>query len=108
MVNWKGGFDPDPDRFLDALRDAAVGKGYTKKNLYLDLREVFGSEAGKRVLWQLLEWCHVYNIIAVRGDPHQTYFKDGARSIGLKILAAMNMEPLERELEAQSEEPEDG
>ncbi|MEQ8193819.1 MAG: hypothetical protein RIB59_04955 [Rhodospirillales bacterium] len=85
---------PDPEAFLAGLREAALGRRYTKIDRYRDFRAVFlATRQGRRVLWQILEWAHVYRSVAVRGDSHQTYFRDGERNVGLRILAVTNAEP---------------
>lgn len=88
---------PDPDAFLADLRRAVVGRRYTDIDRYRDFRAVFmgasTAEQGRRVLWQMLEWCRMYRPVAVQGDPHETYRRDGMRAIGLHVLMTLNAEP---------------
>ncbi len=87
---------PDPDAFFEALRRAALGQRYTGIDRYRDFRAVFFGEStpqqGKRVLWQILEWCRLFRPVSAPGDPHETYRRDGERNIGLKIFMTLNAE----------------
>lgn len=59
-----------------------------------DFRRVFlGDEAGKRVLHTILGWTHLYRSSVIDGDPHATHVLEGERSIGLKLLAMLVVEP---------------
>ena len=88
---------PDIDAFFDTLRRAALGERYTAVDRYRDFRAVFFGEStpqqGKRVLWQILEWCRLFRPVSAPGDPHETYRRDGERNIGLKIFMTLNAEP---------------
>lgn len=88
---------PDPDAFFTALRRASLGERYTAVDRYRDFRAVFFGEStpqqGKRVLWQILEWCRLFRPVSAPGDPHETYRRDGERNIGLKIFMTLNAEP---------------
>lgn len=88
---------PDPDAFFAALRRASLGERYTTIDRYRDFRAVFFGEStpqqGKRVLWQILEWCRLFRPVSTPGDPHETYRRDGERNIGLKIFMTLNAEP---------------
>ncbi len=94
---------PDPQAFFDALIQARLGDGYGEADRYRDFRAVFlgqsGPEQGNRVLWQILEWTRMYQRVAAPGDPHETYFRDGERNVGLRILVTLNVEPERRERE---------
>ncbi|MAE44873.1 MAG: hypothetical protein CMF63_07815 [Magnetovibrio sp.] len=108
MIAWRWwGRRADPEALLADLRSAQLGR-YSRALRYRDFREVFlGTPAGKRVLWQILDWARLYRSVAVKGDPHQTYFRDGERNIGLRIMATVNAEPSGRASEAVSA-PEKG
>ena len=89
--------EPDPDAFFAALRRASLGERYTTTDRVRDFRAVFFGEStpqqGKRVLWQILEWCRLFRPVSAPGDPHETYRRDGERNIGLKIFMTLNAEP---------------
>ena len=88
---------PDPEAFFAALRRASLGERYTAIDRYRDFRAVFFGEStpqqGKRVLWQILEWCRLFRPVSAPGDSHETYRRDGERNIGLKIFMTLNAEP---------------
>jgi hypothetical protein len=88
---------PDADAFFEALRRTSLGKRYTAVDRYRDFRAVFFGEStpqqGKRVLWQLLEWCRLFRPVSAVGDPYETYRRDGERNIGLKVFMTLNAEP---------------
>ena len=89
--------DPDPEAFFEDLRRASLGERYGAIDRYRDFRAVFFGEStpqqGKRVLWQILEWCRLFRPVSAPGDPHETYRRDGERNIGLKIFMTLNAEP---------------
>ena len=80
------------------IRDLISPPGnYTEADRYRDFRAVFFGEStplqGRRVLWQILEWCRLFRPVSAPGDPHETYRRDGERNIGLKIFMTLNAEP---------------
>lgn len=89
---------PDLNAFFAQLQQAHPGKSYAKMDRYQDFKRVFGGEDGKRVLYEILLWCHITRPSAplAKFDPYETMFLDGERSIGVKIMATMNTEPKER------------
>jgi hypothetical protein len=88
---------PEPNAFFDGLLRARLGESYGAVERYKDFRAVFlgdsTPEQGNRVLWQIFEWTRMYQRVAAPGDAHETYFRDGERNIGLRILVALNLEP---------------
>lgn len=96
--------EPDPEAFFDGLMRARLGEGYDRAERFRDFRTVFATEAGRRVLWQILEWAHLFRPVAVHGDSTETYRRDGERNVGLRILATLNAEPLARDEQARGEE----
>lgn len=66
----------------------------TKKRLatIADYQQVFGSEAGQRVLTDILYDCGIISSSYVQGDPHSTCFNEGRRSMGLKILEKIKID----------------
>lgn len=49
------------------------------------MRDLLGSEAGRRFVWWLLEQTHVFQS-SFTGNSH-TFFLEGERNVGLKITA---------------------
>ena len=85
---WRRPACPDPEAFLDDLRRAAFGPSYDSFDRYRDFRAVFESEAGRRVLAQIMEWCLMWRSTAAP-EPHDTYYNEGKRAIGLQIMKVM-------------------
>ncbi len=98
--------NPDPLAFFKRLREVQFGARYSDADRYRDFRRVFlATPEGRRCLYQIFEWAHLFHSCVVPGDPYMSHFQDGERAIGLNILAVLNAEPdAESELRA---EPED-
>ena len=88
---WSRAFKIDFERVRDDLLHAQVGD-YTHLRRHQDFRAVFGSEQGKRVLWQILDWSGIYRT-TIGKDRNETYFNEGQRALGLSILRTIHMEP---------------
>jgi hypothetical protein len=68
-----------------------------------DYRLVFGSELGKKVLWDIARSAHFFQSTAVPGDAHASALREGERSTFLRILGIVERDPerikeLKREL----------
>ena len=90
--------NPDPDAFQRRLATAfgIDPRRYPPERLHKDFAAAFLREqAGRRALYKILEWGHLYQPVFVAGDPHGTAFRDGERNLALRILAALNAEPEE-------------
>lgn len=53
---------------------------------------VFSSREGRRVLADLLKLCHMERDTFVAGDPHQTSWRCGQRSVGLRIYEILKLD----------------
>ena len=84
--------------FLSELASVHPGKGYSKMDRYKDFREVFLTDQGMRVLYEILSWGHMFRSSAHLGkfDPYETMFHDGERNIALQIMYTMRAEPRDR------------
>ena len=51
-----------------------------------DLRSVLKTSAGRNVLWQVLEQANVFGI-SYTGESNSTFFNEGMRNIGNRLLA---------------------
>jgi len=90
--------DPDPLAFFERLRQVRFGESYSDADRHRDFRAVFlSTPEGRRCLYQIFEWAHVFHSSVVPGDPYMSHFQDGERSIGLQILAVLNAEPVAEE-----------
>lgn len=88
---------------------SSLGGLRTDMDRYREFRLVFlSTEAGKRVLHDILAWGHIYRS-SKRPDPHDTSFREGERNLALKIMTAIHVEPqTERPQRQQSTEPQTG
>jgi len=86
--------EPTPDVLFADLARARRIAGYDEDDRRRDFHAVFfGSDAGKRVLHEILAWSHLFASTFVPGDSHATHWREGGRDVGLRILAALNSEP---------------
>ncbi len=91
--------NPDPGAFQRRLASAfgIDPRRYPPERLHKDFAAVFlRDQAGRRALYKILEWGHLYQTVFVAGDPHGTAFRDGERNLALRVLAALNAEPQEQ------------
>ncbi len=96
--------EPDPDAFMAALARSHMGANYRAFDRHRDFQTVFvDSDAGRRVLYQIFEWTHLYRSSYVPGDACATHVREGERVAGLKIFATLNGQPKEHAAVAQSE-----
>ncbi len=85
---------PGPGGLFDVLSKSRAGSGYSAEDRRQDFRTVLlGSEAGRRVLYELLAWSHLFASTFVPGGSHATHWREGGRDVGLRILAALSPEP---------------
>jgi hypothetical protein len=68
-----------------------------------DLKAVMGAPEGRRFVWRLLREAGIYNSSFVGGSPDITAFKEGARNLGLTLLAEIMTEASESFLTMQKE-----
>jgi hypothetical protein len=82
----------------DTLASLPALENYSKKDQYHDFRQLFmGTDQGKRVLRQILEWGHLLrpSVARVPIDPYLTHMHEGERNIALKLLSTVHNEPPE-------------
>lgn len=90
-----------PSGFEDIFADLAKGfltaKGsYGPEQRYQDFRQLFtGSDQGKRVLYQILSWGHMFGNVAAKAsfDTNRTFFNNGENNLALKIFGTVQLEP---------------
>ena len=88
----------DVREIFDTLINMPVhgGNAYTLLDRYRDFRQVFSTEPGRRVLYELLAWCHMVKTSVPPGpniDPYRTHVAEGERNIGIKLLGVLQKEP---------------
>lgn len=59
----------------------------------LAYRRLFDSPEGKVVLYDLMKSCHVLQTVHTSGDPYETAYKEGERSVVLRILRTLRTNP---------------
>lgn len=99
---------PDPEAFFAELSAAWTGKNYTELERYKDFRQLFmGSDQGKRVLYQIIGWGHMFRPSASLAghEPYRTMFHEGERNLTLRIFNAVHVEPKEKPTRAVSQRP---
>ena len=60
------------------------------KQLNIDYKMVFKSEAGERVLSDLEKRCSFHTTTHIKGDSHESAFLEGTRSVVLFINNMLN------------------
>lgn len=55
----------------------------------LAYKDTFNSEQGKKVLYDLMKVCHLLQPSYVGGTPEETAFREGERSVVLRILTQL-------------------
>lgn len=74
------------------VRGAEVKKKLRDDAEDADLKYILASDQGRRLLWKLLETCGIFKS-SFTGSS-ETFFLEGQRNIGLKILAdIMRVDP---------------
>lgn len=84
----------DIDGPAELFHAARKGRERNKLDRYRDFRQVFlATEAGRRVLDDLLFMARFHERTAVKGDALETYFREGQRSVALQVLIILEREP---------------
>ena len=89
----------DLQAFFDTLAFVKVNKdGYRKADRFKDFREVFSTDAGKRVLSQLINEAEGLPIIENEASDHaKMAFRSGKRSLGQWLVHILQAIPLTEE-----------
>ncbi|CAB4165230.1 hypothetical protein UFOVP821_28 [uncultured Caudovirales phage] len=87
--------DDDPR----ALRDEAARQA--KQQEVNDLRTVMSTRAGRRFIWRLLDATGVYRS-SYTGNA-DTYFREGARNVGLVLIRDIHEHCFDKYIEAMHE-----
>ncbi len=94
----------DPIDFLSDL-STAISSKRTDVERHAEFRQLFlGSDIGKRVLYDILEWGHIWRSSTVRGDAHMTYKREGERNLALRAMGMVFNAPKQRPDRQQSTE----
>lgn len=69
-------------------------------------QSVLNEKLGREVIWQILEWAGCFQVSYVKGDSHETAFREGMRNIGLRVMDAIDPDTL-RKMQAEAAHRED-
>ena len=67
-----------------------------------DLKNILQTKAGRNVLWQIMEQANVFGL-SYTGDAKSTFFNEGARSAGNRLLVQIQQASPESFLLMQKE-----
>ena len=93
----------DAEELFAQIVRAQIGASYTEIDRYRDFRQLFiGSDQGKRVFYQLLNWGHMVANSAglANHETNRTQFFEGERNLALRILRTIYVEPKPRPTQA--------
>lgn len=76
--------------------------------LQRDVKTLFGSEAGQRVLKHLAENNFAFQHTTVVGDPYLSAFNDGRRAVVLDLMRTLNVDEVALMKKLMEEEDDDG
>lgn len=83
-------FNPTDLAALDAKRHEAREVSRFEAQVALDdYKWLMNSKRGRRIVWRLLSATGVYRQ-SYTGNGSETFFREGARSIGLQIVAQLH------------------
>ena len=66
---------------------------YNDRQRLVDYKIVFNTDAGRRVLYDLMRECHVYEAFTGMGSAEALIMWEGQRSVALYVLAKLHMTP---------------
>lgn len=69
---------------------------FRKRDTIIAYKTVFGSESGQRVLKDMMKSCNVMGT-TFSSDPYEMSFNEGARSVVMRILKTINIDPQQME-----------
>jgi hypothetical protein len=72
----------------DQVKEAKLREKYGRDREVEDVRSILSSVYGRRFIWRYLDVCGVFKT-SFTGSS-QTFYLEGQRNIGLKILADIN------------------
>lgn len=74
---------------------------------YRDFRAVFGTDAGQRVLQDIMGFGNMFRGSCMGEQPHVTYKYEGRRELALLILTTYTREPAAQKPQAGRSKPEE-
>ena len=82
----------------ELLAELPSRAGYSPTDRYRDFRKVFGTDEGKRVLGEIIDWGRLLRspLLGNPIDSHAMAIAFGERNMALKLMAAVYTEPLDK------------
>lgn len=71
------------------VNDADYKKRSAREKELDDVRVILNLKEGRRFVWRYLSECGVFQT-SFTGQSNQTFFNEGSRNVGLKLLADVN------------------
>jgi hypothetical protein len=79
-------FDPnDQKQVQDRVRNAKD----RQRDSDNAIKTFMSLQPGRAWMWEHLSGCGLYRMSAAAGDVHMTYFREGERNVGLRLLAQL-------------------
>ena len=72
----------------EQVKDAARKAKWTREDELADVRAILATKEGRRFVWRYLTECSVFKT-SFTGNS-QTFFNEGERNVGLKLMADVN------------------
>lgn len=84
----------EPATILDVADQGEVQKRTRslkdrQRDLDESIKAFMSHKAGRAWVWDHLSACGLYRASVRAGDPHMTYFHEGERNVGLRLLAQL-------------------
>lgn len=73
----------------DQVKEAEGKERRGRERELNDLRVVLATVQGRRFVWRYLTVCGIFQT-SVGQEPHQTYYNEGKREVGLRFLDDIN------------------
>jgi hypothetical protein len=79
-------FDPNDQK---QVQDRARQAKDRTRDLDQAIKAFMSHQAGRAWVWDHLSACGLYRMSARAGDAHMTYFHEGERNVGLRLLSQL-------------------
>lgn len=94
------------DAFIDGM-GAFLARDRQPMDRYRDFRAVFGTDAGQRVLQDIMGFGNMFRGSCMGEQSHVTYKYEGRRELALMILTTYTREPAAQKPQAGRNKPEE-
>ena len=73
----------------DKIKESESKRKTEKDHLTLCYQDVLNSASGRKVLWDVLTWCGMFEG-GLSVDLREAHYKEGRRDIGLELIRQIN------------------